>query len=186
MTNREAKEWANLIQKLGLPFKKTEVIRFAVGRSYQDVWNEFIASNPLHLKVAEFNHLNSTLDVLGYFNAIRYAHMRSTFPPKARGRSIIGPGIISLQRMLEEEKQEEERLKRYREPLRKNTDGKNEGNIHNMIGKKIVHTSIYGVSYGIGIVKAIKGDLMTVEFENCGKKVLSYSVCVQRKLIEIL
>ena len=97
MTKVKARAWAVLFEKMGFHYKKKEVFDFAIYSSDEDVWNKFVLSNPVYHHVAIENHFYDVFYAVSFLEEVGYAHMRSTYPSRARGRGIIGPKIISLQ-----------------------------------------------------------------------------------------
>ncbi len=179
MTLTRAKQWADFIIKLGLPFTKASIIRFATNADDEDVWNHYIAANERFLAAAIANHINSADDVESYFREVSYAHMRSTFPKRSHNRSIIGPRIIPLQKLqmptpkpsnvaVPDETTKEGPLQQIDTPAE-------------LIGKRVLHEAEDSTkSFGPGIVTGVDGTRIIISFENAGTKTLSYGLCMSR------
>ena len=176
------RQWAEfIVDKLGLPYTKAEVTRFAECHSDQSVWVKFIASNEEYLNVAKANKIENANDVYSYYEGIGYANMRATFPKKSHGRSIIGHQILSFQMLKEREQAEKERLDRYRVSFFKAPKT-------SLIGQDIFHAANNGVSFGRGKIIAIdeyKGTI-TVQFDDGALRVLLYKDCVDNGFIRFI
>lgn len=179
MTSTRAKQWADFIIKLGLPFTKADIIRFATNADDKDVWNHYIAVNKRFLAAAIANHINSADDVESYFREVSYAHMRSTFPKRSHNRSIIGPRIIPLQKLqmsMPEPSNVVVPDGATREGPLQQIDAPAE-----LIGKRVLHEAEDSAkSFGPGIVTGVDGTRITISFENAGIKTLSYGLCISK------
>lgn len=109
-------------------------------------------------------------DIYYYFREVSYAGMRSTFPSRSHGRGILGPRIISMQKLNE--------IKREQERANSNTP-------KDVVGKNIVHAAPNSVSFGKGVIIEVEGGIITVMFESCGKKKLNYAFCAEHNCISI-
>ena len=153
-----------------MPYKKSEVIKYAREATSDDVWQRFIASNPAYLKAAHENKIDGPSDVTWFFEQASYAAMRSSFPSRSHGRGIIGPKIVSIQQ-LEKQKQEElEKKEHFKEKLSEKAKSNQPSIQKDMIGKRIVHTASTAASFGAGVIIAVKGECITVDFDSVGKK----------------
>ncbi len=101
-----AKEWADILNKLGTPYTKKYVIERIKRESLsnEEVWNAFVLSDPLVTKAANASKLYNADDVDWYFRSVSYSHMRGSFSGRSHGRSILDPRVVSVQRIIEEEK----------------------------------------------------------------------------------
>ena len=142
-----AEEWAYILQKLGAPYKKKAVIDWIANQavSQEDIWNHYIQSNSLLLKAANASKLYSAEDIDWYFRQVSYARMRGTFPNRSHGRSIIGPGIISVHRLAEEEYQQ-----------KKQSGNLTEADIP--IPQKLVKSRIVHNKFGPGTIKKLNNN----------------------------
>ena len=183
MTYTNARQWADLIAKLGLPYTKAEIIRFGRQTNSTAVWKKYIASNPLYLDAAIVNKIRTPDDVESYFEEISYAGMRSTFPRKARGRSIIGPRIVPLYELL---RTKQLPIKKERTTNSKNRSYPEIEIPRNIVGKKIIHAAPNLISFGPGVIKNVKGDIISVVFEDAGERHLSYSRCIHNNFIRFI
>lgn len=185
MGTSDGKLWAYfIVDRLGLPYKKSEIINFACEASADAVWERFISSKPLFKKVAEKNRMYGPSDVYGYLREASYAGMRSTYPSRSHGRSIIGPRILSMKMLYEqgilpenppEQKPKTEpcNIEKIKTPV-------------DLVGKEIVHTSPKSTSFGKGVVIKVQNDIITVDFADIGKKQLYYPECIQKSYIRII
>ena len=183
MATNRARQWSYfIVNKLGLPYKKAEIERFADSKEDDAVWNKFIASKKEYLDAAEANNIGGPDDVFRFFRDASYASMRGTFPARSNGRTIIGPRIVSLQKLREQEGKAETEGNKYRVRLSESDE------LKDIIGKTIFHSADNGLVYGKGIVIGIneKRDTFTVEFENGDKRTLGYKYCLDKGIIRFL
>ena len=190
MSGIPGKDWAYfIVDKLGFKYTKASIIRFADISTDQEVWNNFIAKNPVYLKAAKANRINGPDDVSAFFYDRSYANMRSTFPPRARGRSIIGTRrILTLEQLKKQEITEQERLASFRVKLSESEKTlPNKMIPRNVIGKTIIHHGST-LSFGVGTivdVDSFKG-VIIVEFDSGETKMLRYYDCLEKGFIEII
>lgn len=183
MASNFARMWAYfIVDKLGLPFTKAEIIRFAETSSGQDVWDRYIASNSTFLAAAKANRIEGIEDVYRYFRDVDYAQMRSTFPSRSHGHSIIGPRILSLKMLKEQEQENEAKKNKYRVSLIE------QRKLNDAIGKTIVHAADNGLAFGRGLIVDIVGEkgYIIVEFENGFKRKLNFNYCLEKGFIRFV
>lgn len=189
MSSIPAKDWAYfIVEKLGFDYPKSTITRYAEIATDREVWDHFIGRNPVYLKAAQFNRIDGPSDVAAFFRDRSYANMRSTFPSKSRGRSIIGTHrILTLKQIKEQERAEEERLAAFR---RTHLDSENSGYKflpRNLIGRRIKHVGPT-LSFGEGsIIDIINGKaLIVVKFEDGTVRKLNYYDCIKKGFIEFI
>ncbi len=170
-------QWADfIVNKLGLPYTKAEVMRYADYNDDESVWDHFIASNEEYLHVAKANRIEDVFYVYGYYEERGYAEMRSTFPKKSHGRSVLGPRIISLKMLREKEAAENKPWKPTKEakiPLSE------------LIGTYIIHDGSEGLSFGRGEIVAVSesNGSIAVQFDDGTFRQLQYRYCLENRLI---
>ena len=186
MRTTDARAWAYLIvDRLGLPYTKASIIRFAKEASESEVWEKFIACNPVYKEAAKANHIEGPADIYSFVEEASYAAMRSTYPSKSHGRGVIGPRILSLQQLKEQKRVNANKRESYTERLSEIT----QINVpHELIGKIVYHEADNGITFGTGIITGVDEDkdTITVEFSHSGIKTLRYLYCVERGYIKFI
>ena len=167
-------EWAYVLRKLGAPYKKTDIIRWITiqATSQEQIWDHYVQANPVLLKAANASRLYKADDIDLYFREAGYVRMRGTFPRRSNGRSIIGPSLVSVQRLIEEEfqwKKSKSDLTLADIPIPEN-----------LVRSRILH-SLFGAGT---ITKLTKGGVITVDFDDGQTKSLNYRYCVLHELIK--
>lgn len=183
MASTYARKWAYfIVDKLGLPYKKAEISRFADSANGKAVWSRFIASNKEYLEAAKANHIDGPEDVDRFFRDVSYSEMRATFPSRSNGRSIIGPRIVPLHKLKEQQREAETERNKYRVSL-------SELKEHNdTIGKTVFHSADNVIVYGKGIVVGVdeEKDTIIVKFEDGNLRTFRYRFCLDKGFIRFL
>ena len=183
MATEYARRWAYfIVDKLGLPYTKAEIIRFADFAEEQAVWDKFVASNKEFFEAAKANHIEGPEDVYRFFRDASYSGMRATFPSRSNGRTILGPRIVPLQRLREQRQESETEKGKYRVSLSELKE------LNDAIGKNIFHSAENGLVYGKGTVVGVNGEkgIIFVEFESGIKRTFRYRFCLDKGFIRFL
>jgi len=186
MSSTWDRRWAYfIVNKLGLPYKKKDIMDFASSFPDSNVWDKFVASNPLYKKVAEINRIYGPSDVYDFFEQASYAGMRSTFPSRARGRTVIGPRILSLKMLYDQgilpEIKEKECASTVKEPDCTKIPLPND-----LVGKTVIHKSLKSISFGVGKIISEEKEIITVDFLDFGIKKFWYPECILKGYLEII
>lgn len=180
MATVHARRWAYfIVDKLGLPYAKSEIIEFVDTAGGQAAWNKFVASDMEYLEVARASHIEGPDDIGRFFRDASYSGMRATFPSKSHGRSIIGPHIVPLQKYREQKRETEIERNKYRVSFSEMK------NMRDTIGKTVFHSADNGLAYGKGVVVSVNGERGTivVEFEDGSRRTLRYKYCLDKGFI---
>lgn len=167
-------QWAYVLRKLGSPYKKKDIIAWinTQATSEEHAWNHFVQSDPAMLKAANASRLYKADDIDWFLREAGYVRMRGTFPRRSNNRSILGPSLISVQRLAEEEYQQK----------------KSKGKLTLAdipIPEKLVRSRIIHSQFGVGtITKLSDSGLITVEFDDGQTKTLNYRYCILNELIK--
>lgn len=181
MTTGAARDWAHfVVDKLGLPYTKAEITNYAKNACASDVWYKYVAANKEYLDAAKSNRIEEPADVERFFRDASYAGMRATFPSKSRGRTVIGPCIVSLQKLKEQEHANKVKSEQYRASFLELNE------LKSTIGKRIVHSANNDVKYGKGVIVGINAGNGTilVEFEGGMIRRLNYKFCIDKGFIK--
>lgn len=189
MSTKRAQEWAYFLKRLGLRISKKSIIEYVEISSDYDVWEKFVESNPYALEASRHSHINGPEDLHWLFDQISYASMRSSYPPKANGRSIIGPKIISMQAITKQQIRNRaicnaENSNYLKENMEiKTTDDKDDTLLPlNYIGKRIYHTL-----FGSGTIVELRPDhCIVVRFDDCTERIFSYRQSIEKGIIKML
>lgn len=177
MTASSAKEWADFLVKLGYNTTKKYIIDYIIAHnmSSDEVWNYFVAQRSLVKEAANINRFYSADDVEAYFREISYEKMRGTYPRRHHGRSFVVPRFKTIKEIQEE-----------KENSALHSNGVQEADIAiatmDMVGKSVFH-AIFGQGT---ITNVTENGYIVVDFQNCGCKVLSYRVSIEKGLISIV
>lgn len=183
MASEEARAWAYfIVDKLGLPYTKAEIIRCAENMGIAGAWNEFIAKNPAYLELARYNRIDGPSDIGRFFRDASYADMRRTFPSKSHGRTVLGPHIISLRDYEKQKLHKKSEGDRYRVSFAELKQ------LNDALGKTVLHSAENGVEYGTGVVVAVDSGngSITVEFEESGRRCLNFKYCLDNGYIRFV
>ena len=177
MTASSAKEWADFLVKLGYNTTKKHIIDYIIAHnmSSDDAWNYFVEQRSLVKEAANINRFYSADDVEAYFREVSYIKMRGTYPRRHHGRSFVVPRLKTITEIQEEKENASLQSNRVQEAdiAVATTD---------IVGKSIIHTI-----FGQGTIADVTNDgYIVVDFENCGRKVLSYRVSIEKGLISIV
>ena len=184
------KDWTYFIKRLGLPYTDKQVSEFMDQcNSDNDVWDRFIASNPLYLAAAEANKIYGPFDVMSFLEQASYAGMRATFPSKSHGRGVIGPRLVPLRKLQEDgilpgARKEKPLADKATAPAPRKETRKQ---VHkSLMGTQVVHVGANGVSFGKGVILGYKDDVITVRFDSVGLKKLKYSESLEKGYIKLV
>ena len=177
MTASSAKEWADFLVKLGYNTTKKYIIDYIIAHnmSSDEVWNYFVAQRSLVKEAANINRFYSADDVEAYFREISYIKMRGTYPRRHHGRSFVVPRLKTIKEIQQEKENDTP-----------SSNGVQEADIAiatmDMVGKSVFH-AIFGQGT---ITNVTENGYIVVDFQNCGCKVLSYRVSIEKGLISIV
>ena len=180
MSKKEAHDWAHfIVDKLGLPYVKSEIADCVENEGTSEVWNKYIASNKEYLDAAKANRIEGPADVERFFRDASYAGMRATFPSKSHGRTVIGPRIVSLQKLREQKRAKEKKNEQYKVSFLELNE------LKSSVGRRVVHSANNGVKYGKGLIVGINAENGTilVEFENGMRRSFNYKFCIDKGFV---
>lgn len=177
MTASSAKEWADFLVKLGYNTTKKYIIDYIIAHnmSSDEVWNYFVAQRSLVKEAANINRFYSADDVEAYSREVSYVKMRGTYPRRHHGLSFVVPRLKTIKEIQGE-----------KENSALQSNGVQEADIAiattDMVGKSVFHTL-----FGQGTITNVTDNgYIVVDFQNCGCKVLSYRVSIEKGLISIV
>ena len=177
MTASSAKEWANFLVKLGYNTTKKYIIDYIIAHnmSSDEAWNYFVEQRSFVKEAANINRFYNADDVEAYFREVSYVKMRGTYPRRHHGRSFVVPRFKTIKEIQEE-----------KENSALHSNGVQEADIAiatmDMVGKSVFH-AIFGQGT---IINVTDNGYIIVDFQNCGCKVLSYRVSIEKRLISIV
>ncbi len=177
MTTSAAKEWANFLVKLGYNATKKYITDYIIAHkmSSDEAWNYFVEQRSLVKEAANINRFYRADDVEAYFREVSYVKMRGTYPRRHHGRSFVVPRLKTIKEIQTE-----------KENATLQSTGVQEADIAtastDMVGKNIFHAH-----FGQGTITNVTDNgYIVVDFQNCGCKVLSYRVSIEKGLISIV
>lgn len=177
MTASSAKEWANFLVKLGYNTTKKYIIDYIVAHnmSSDEAWNYFVEQRSLVKEAANINRFYSADDVEAYFREVSYVKMRGTYPRRHHGRSFVVPRLKTIKEIQEE-----------KENATLQSNGGQEADI-TIATTDMVGMSVFHALFGKGTITNVTDNgYIVVDFQNCGCKVLSYRISIEKGLISIV
>ena len=177
MTASSAKEWANFLVKLGYNTTKKYITDYIIAHnmSSDEAWNYFVEQRSLVKEAANINRFYSADDVEAYFREISYIKMRGTYPRRHNGRSFVVARLKTIQEIQEE-----------KENATLQSNGDQEADI-TIATTDMVGMSVFHALFGQGTITNVTDNgYIVVDFQNCGCKVLSYRVSIEKGLLSIV
>ena len=177
MTASSAKEWANFLIKLGYNTTKKYITDYIIAHnmSSDEAWNYFVEQRGLVKEAANINRFYSADDVESYFREVSYVKMRGTYPRRHHGRSFVVPRLKTIKEIQEE-----------KENVALQSNGDQEADI-TIATTDMVGMSVFHALFGQGTITNVTDNgYIVVEFQNCGCKVLSYRVSIEKGLLSIV
>lgn len=177
MTASSAKEWANFLVKLGYNTTKKYITDYIIAHnmSSDEAWNYFVEQHSLVKEAANINRFYSADDVEAYFREVSYVKMRGTYPRRHHGRSFVVPRLKTIKEIQEE-----------KENVALQSNGDQEADI-TIATTDMVGMSVFHALFGQGTITNVTNNgYIVVDFQNCGCKVLSYRVSIEKGLLSIV
>ena len=177
MTASSAKEWANFLVKLGYNTTKKYITDYIIAHnmSSDEAWNYFVEQHSLVKEAANINRFYSADDVEAYFREVSYVKMRGTYPRRHHGRSFVVPRLKTIKEIQEE-----------KENATLQSNGDQEADI-TIATTDMVGMSVFHALFGQGTITNVTDNgYIVVDFQNCGCKVLSYRVSIEKGLLSIV
>ncbi len=150
--------------------------------SDDDVWERFIANNQLALEACKESKITKPDDLHWLFEQISYAGMRSTFPSKSHGRTIIGPRIVPMKNLIKLPNEEINKHNNLTDDYAGVSDNrKKDKNLVSggLLGKRVRHKS-----FGEGtIIGTKKYNQIIIQFDDIGEKTVVYDFCLEKNYL---
>lgn len=104
MSKSYSRAAAKILVQLGLPYSVYTLDYYISRYSLGAAWSYLIEDNDIFYTAAILNRITKPLDIDRYISDINYAGMRSTYPSRSHGRTIIGPRVTPITELIEQGK----------------------------------------------------------------------------------